>query len=78
MTFLLKCKDTNFTHKLLMGDFNFKEINWSEMTTSVNETYISSQFLECVRDTYFFQHILDPTRYREGNESSVLDLILTN
>ena len=61
-----------------MGDFNFKEINWCEMTTSVNETHISSQFLECVRDTYFFQHILNPTRYREGNESSVLDLILTN
>ena len=48
------------------------------MTTSVNETHLSSQFLEGVRDTYFFQHILDPTRYREGNESSVLDLILTN
>ena len=37
-----------------MGDFNFKKINWCEMTTSVNETHISSQFLECVRDTYFF------------------------
>ena len=61
-----------------MGDFNFKEINWCEMTTSVNETHISSQFLECFRDTNFFQHILNPTRYREGNESSVLDLILTN
>ena len=48
------------------------------MTTSVNETHISSQFLEYVRDTYFFQHILDPTRYREGNVSSVLDLILTS
>ena len=32
-TLLLKCKDTNHTHMLLMGDFNFKEINWSEMTT---------------------------------------------
>ena len=77
-TLMSSCRDTHYTHKLLMGDFNFKEINWCEMTTSVNETHISSQFLECVRDTYFFQHILNPTRYREGNESSVLDLILTN
>lgn len=25
-----------------------------------------------------FQHITKPTRFREGNESSILDLILTN
>ena len=60
-TLMSCCRDTHYTNKLLMGDFNFKEINWCEMTTSVNETHISSQFLECVRDTYFFQHKLNPT-----------------
>ena len=73
-----KCRDVNYSHKLLIGDFNFKDIDWCEMTTNVNEHHIASQFLECVRDTYFTQHITNPTRYREGNVSSVLDLIFTN
>ena len=73
-----KCRDANFSHKLLIGDFNLKDINWCEMTTQVNEAHIASQFLECVRDSYFTQHVKNPTRYREGNVSSVLDLIFTN
>ena len=48
------------------------------MTNNVNELHMASQFLECVRDTYFFQHVTKPTRYQEGNESSVLDIIFTN
>ena len=60
------------------GDFNFKEINWCEMTTNVNELHMASQFLEWVRDTYFSQHVTKPIRYREGNESSVLVFIFTN
>ena len=47
------------------------------MTTSVNETHIFSQF-KCVRDSSFFPTHTNPTRYRDDNESSVLDLILTN
>ena len=42
------CRDVNYSHKLLMGDFNFKEINWCEMTTSVNE------------NQSFYQHVLEP------------------
>ena len=77
-TLFNKCKDKGYSHKLVMGDFNFKEINWWEMNTTVSELHIASQFLECVRDSYLFQHVTTPTRYREGNVSSVLDLIFTN
>ena len=73
-----KCRDATFSHKLLIGELNFKEINWYAMTAQVNEAHIASQFLECVRDSYFTQHVKHPTRYREGNVSSVLDLIFTN
>ena len=48
------------------------------MTTTVSELHMASQLLECVRDTYFFQHVTKPTRYLEGNEWSLLDLIFTN
>ena len=48
------------------------------MTTSVNENHFSCQFLECVRDSYFYQHVLEPTCYRTGNVSLVFNLVLSN
>ena len=73
-----RAKDSRDTHKLVMGDFNFREINWETVTTSVGETHIASLFVESVRDSYFVQHVTKPTRIRTGNEPSVLDLIFTN
>ena len=35
-------------------------------------------FLEVIRDTYFYQHILQPTRYRESQQANILDLVFTN
>ena len=67
-----------YSHKLIMGDFNFPEINWSDSSTSVSEAHISSRFLENVRDSYFYQHILENTRYRIGQEPLLLDCIFTN
>ena len=46
-----------FSHILIMGDFNFKEVNWNECTTTVGEDHIATLFLECVRDTFLYQHV---------------------
>ena len=73
-----KVKDTGGSHKLIMAHFNLKEINWENMTTSVGETHLASLFVECICDSYFVQHVTQPTRIRTGNKSSVLDLIFTN
>ena len=61
-----------------MGDFNLREVNWGSMTTIVGENHIASLFVECVCDSYFFQHVIQPTRVHSGNEPAVLDLIFTN
>ncbi len=66
------------SHVLLMGDFNFKEINWSTNTTSGNETHPATLFRENTRDCFLSQHVTQPTRYRENDTPSLLDLILTN
>ena len=73
-----RARDSRDSHKLIMGDFNLKEINWEDMSTSVGETHLANLFVECVRDSYFIQHITEPTRIRAGQEPSVLDLIFTN
>ena len=51
-----------FSHKLLMGDFNLREINWSDMTTTVNEQHKANLFAEAVRDSFLTQHAAEPTR----------------
>ena len=66
------------SHKLLLGDFNMPEINWESNTTTVGEDHKATKFVECIRDTFWFQHVKHPTRVRQGNEPSVLDLIFSN
>lgn len=39
---------------------------------------MSSIFFEGVKDSFFFQHVQEPTGYREYHVPSVLDLIVTN
>ena len=73
-----KVKDMRYSHKLIMGDFNFRDINWTDMSTSSNEQQNSTLFIESIRDSFMFQHVLEPTRYRANNEPSILDLIFSN
>ena len=77
-TLFSKNRDLKYSHILLMGDFNMKEISWVEMSTTVGEDHIAYLFLEAVRDCFFYQHVIEPTRIREQNTPSSLDLILTN
>ena len=61
-----------------MGDFNLREIDWNNCTTTVGEDHVATIFLECIRDGFLTQHVKEPTRIRDNNEPSVLDLIITN
>lgn len=53
----------------IMGDFNFRNINWQNLTGD----YESEEFLEVVQDNFLFQHVLEGTR---GN--NILDLVFSN
>ena len=35
-------------------------------------------FLNCINSCFLYQHVLEPTRFREDQEPSTLGLILTN
>ena len=72
---LKKVSNINYDLRLIVGDFNMKEIDWE---TNTNEEHISTKFLEVVSDTFLTQHVSKPTRYREQDSPSMLDLILTN
>ena len=67
-----------YTHKLVVGDFNYKQIDWETWQTPKPESSEEHEFISCIQDIYWHQHVISPTRYREGTEPSTLDLVLTN
>ena len=67
-----------FNQVVVMGDVNIGKIDWESWTVQPGATSLSQDFLECVEDCFLTQHVHEPTRYRVGNEPSILDLIMTS
>ena len=64
--------------KLLLGDFNFPEIDWETESCHKGLNHPASKFLEATRDAFLIQHQHQPTRHRFGQQSNVLDLVFTS
>ena len=60
---------------LICGDFNYKEIDW---TTEYAPSKYHQDFIETLRDCFLYQNVNEPTRYRENQAHSHLDLIISN
>ena len=60
---------------LITGDFNYKDINWEDLTTIHNETHPEYRFIECLRDNYLFQHVRHFTRCRNEQARNTLGCI---
>jgi len=66
------------SHILIMGDFNYGEINWKNGTSPNALTNPATTFVKTLRDLYRHQHITDPTHYRADQHPNILDLVITN
>ena len=66
------------SHILILGDFNYRTIDWELMQSSESLQHASSKFIECINDTFLYQHVTEATRYRPGQSQSRLDLIFSN
>ena len=75
---LQKISKKNYTHRCIVGDFNFREINWKSFTTHCGEESAESKFIEAVRDSFLFQHVSEVTRSRGNDSPSLIDLIFTD
>ena len=62
------------THTLICGDFNYPEIDWEN--EFVHSDTVKT-FIERIQSCDLYQHVCKPTRYREGQDPSLLDLLLT-
>jgi len=66
----------SFTQFLLMGDFNYPEIDWSSLTASGGDSTPAATFLNTCEDTFLIQHVQNPTRSRGNQHPPLLDLVL--
>ena len=55
-----------YSHLLITGDFNYKEIDWSTMLFAENKEHDASIFLKVIRDLYLTQSVTQPTRFRDN------------
>ena len=70
--------DTNPSHLIIMGDFNYPEIDWNYTISRAAECHPSHIFLHSIQDSLLYQHVTQPTRHRLGESPNTLDLIITN
>ena len=70
--------DTNPSHLIILGDFNYPEINWNYTISRAAENHPSNMFLNSIQDSLLYQHVTQPTRHRLGESPNTLDLVLTN
>ena len=76
---LMKCISLRkYSHVCIVGDFNYKTINWKTGKTRQSDDSNEAKFIEGIRDSFLFQHVENSTRKRGTDEPSTLDLIFTN
>ena len=66
-----------FSHKCVVGDFNYRKINWSAQHLC-GEDSEEEKFLDAVAGGFWHQHVKSPTRARGTDTPNLLDLVLTN
>ncbi|GAA55510.1 hypothetical protein CLF_108202 [Clonorchis sinensis] len=68
----------HFTHLLLVGDFNAPKAPWTELQCVGSSGPFTAALTEVVQQSAWTQHVVAPTRYRAGQQPSLLDLVITN
>lgn len=67
-----------FAYKVIMGDFNYRTINWTNWISEAPPGHISHELIECIRDSFLHQHVQNDTRFRGSVRPSNLDLVFSN
>ena len=61
---------------IIICDFNYQEIDWkNEYSPPYKEN--QRHFIKSLQDCYLFQHVSEPTRYRQDENPNLLDLVLS-
>ena len=77
-SFIKILSEKKYSHLCIVGDFNYRDINWRTWTTNHGQESKEAKFVETIRDCYLYQHNLKNSRRRGNDEPSLIDLILTD
>jgi hypothetical protein len=69
--------ESNVANVVILGDFNFPDINW-ETGTASNPASISQTFADTVRDSFLLEKVSKFTRQRGEDRPTLLDLVMVN
>ena len=78
LTLITEVTDKNPSHLQIAGDCNYPEIDWKNNSSPDNLNNNNNKFLNCSKDSFLYQHILEHTHFRPGFNPSTIDIILTN
>ncbi|CAI9722626.1 Hypothetical predicted protein [Octopus vulgaris] len=63
---------------LLIGDFNYPDINWEQDRSLKGENHAANKFFMATKEAFLIQHQREPTRIKEGECPTLDDLVMTN
>ena len=75
---LMQTQQAQVSNILVMGDFNYPQIDWETGNVEGAEASSQAQFFDTTQDLFWFQNVNFPTRFREGCAPSQLDLVFAN
>ena len=67
-----------FSHVMIMGDFNFPDIDYEHGLVKAGPNAAASRFFGETQDLFLIQHVHTATRFRERQEPSTLDYVFTD
>ena len=70
--------ERHYSNLVVLGDFNYPKLDWTHCTTTTNTNDPNFMFLETIRDCFLQQHMKSPTRGRNCDNPSLIDLALCN
>ena len=71
----LEWASNRFKEVIIVGDFNLPDVNWTNNSAS---SACSQCFLETLTDSSYCQLVTENTRFRSGQNPSLLDLVLVS
>lgn len=70
--------NVNSTNKIIVGDFNYKEVDWVNGIVHSSDNHPASKMFDKLNDLFLNQLVTSPTRYREGENANLLDWVITD
>jgi endonuclease/exonuclease/phosphatase family metal-dependent hydrolase len=75
---LRKTSTEGYDHIVIMGDFNYKNVDWNLYASHGSVIDGDHRFAEAVKDSFLNQHVREHTRGRGTDKPSLIDLVLTD